>query len=196
MRIVWIFSVAVSIACAIGCDSVASLDVTYPADSGAPDVGDDAASADAASTDGSVVDSGVDTGAVADGSSVSPETGPAPAQPCDVDGSTCDSTQGLGCCVPSGAATPFCTDPASAGTTCGGGLFVYCQAGDPSTESACCWNNGTSVGASTSYASECGNTRASACTDSSQCAHGGPCNVVTCKGITIGACGATPVCPP
>lgn len=103
----------------------------------------------------------------------------------------CDTSAGVGCCLSAGGA--FCT---SNGAACSqaGGLFLYCTAYDTNSASQCCWNGDMGAGGSTSYAEACGN-RPVACTSSADC-NGAACATTTCKGQTVGACGATPpACP-
>ena len=109
------------------------------------------------------------------------------------DGSSCDQTQGLGCCLPAAGGTPFCVDLQTATTACGGGVFMACAKTDQTSESQCCWN-GMGAGAFTAYAGSCG-ARPLVCGRDLDCPAGTPCNIVHCRGLTVGACGTTPSCP-
>ena len=176
---------AASAGALVACNSIANVDLTY-ADAGEP-------------TEAGLGEAGP---GVADGGELSD----APVFPqqdaavvttttvaCDVDGSVCDQTQGLGCCLPAAGAAPFCVDQQSARTSCGGGVFLGCVKSDSTSESQCCWN-GTGAGAFTAYAGSCG-ARPFACSTSQDCPIGTPCNTVACHGVTVGACGAAPTCP-
>jgi len=141
------------------------------------------ASADAPPTEGGVApESGPPPMAEAGGG----DAGSGPACPCD------SAVTGQYCCIPPGQQAPFCT---SDGTSCAGasGIFVFCQSYDPGTASQCCWNGSPSAGGSALYAATCA-PRPVACALPSDCI-GQACNTRVCKGVTIGACGVTPVCP-
>lgn len=104
----------------------------------------------------------------------------------------CDFSQGFGCCLPTKNGQPYCTQ-ARESCTAGGGLYVSCVKFDPNGRGDCCWNNGTTAGGSTSLANECG-SRPPACTTTQDCASG-TCEITTCQGLKIGACGIAPTCP-
>ena len=105
----------------------------------------------------------------------------------------CDlSTGGGGCCLPSGGGAAFCTDTPDSCAS-GGGIFVGCQTYDPSSNSVCCWNDATTPGSELLLASTCG-SRPTSCKEAADCS-GGACQLATCGGVTVGACGVTPTCP-
>jgi hypothetical protein len=165
------------------CESATNLDVTYG----------DAASALEASASADA-----DPDAIANAGEGGTST-PAPAA---VTGCPCDESAGVGCCIPSGGGSPFCTADTS---LCAQqkGAYLRCEHPDPITESVCCWHpatsdDGTGVGTVAALAGAC-NGGPTACLVASDCAGSGQtgCTTVVCRGITIGACGATPpVCPP
>jgi hypothetical protein len=153
----------------VGCTSIP---LDYTPDGGSVDAGsgDSASATDAApAMDAEPVDAG---------------SGP----PCP-----CDASAGLGCCILGGGVAPFCT---ANGEACTGanGVFSACQVGDPDTESECCWSGSPAAGGSTHYASSCGQRPAS-CSGPADCPRGEPCELATCSGMTVGACGVMPTCP-
>jgi hypothetical protein len=155
------------------CESATNLDVTF-GDASAALQGD-------ASVDGEAADAG-DSGAI-------PVITPTLA------GCPCDTTEGLGCCMPA-TGNPFCTPDTS---VCAGaqGTQLRCVRPDPLSESTCCWH-GTGAGAQTALASAC-DGGPTACSSDSDCAGTGQkCAMASCfKGtIAIGACGTVaPTCP-
>jgi len=176
-------SAIVSAVSMVACNSVANVDLTYtdagPTDEAGSDLGD-----------GGVAPSDAAVFPVKDASSLLTTT----TVPCQgADGSTCDQTEGLGCCVPSSGAPAFCVDQESAKTACKAGVFMGCVKSEPTSESVCCWN-GSGAGASTSYAASCG-ARPVACSATDDCPVGTACNTITCHGLLVGACGVTPECP-
>ncbi len=101
----------------------------------------------------------------------------------------CEARAGEGCCLQKGAS--FCT---IAGTACtnAGGIFLGCAASN-SESGECCWNGSPGVGGSTAYAGSCG-ARPRSCTTTADCLSG-TCQLTTCGGLVLGACGVVPVCP-
>ncbi len=167
------------------CTSIANVDLSYTDAGDATDIGSEASTA---------ADGGPSSAADATILPQQEDAQTSTAVACQgADGSSCDQTQGLGCCVPPAGGTPFCSDLQNAPTTCGGGLFMACERTDQTSESECCWN-GNGPGAFTAYAASCG-ARSLACTSNLDCPIGTPCNTVHCRGLAIGACGTTPRCP-
>jgi hypothetical protein len=106
-------------------------------------------------------------------------------------GCDCDTTAGLGCCLPAGGGAAFC----AAANECTTGIYAACEKYEPVTESYCCWNDGTGAGSSTRYAGECG-ARPVACTRDDECTGGAKCETSICGALTIGTCGGPkPSCP-
>ena len=171
----------------VACNSIANVDLAY-SDA-------DAAETNPGETDGGALDASGLADApmlvltVEDAAAVVTST----TVPCMLNGAVCDQTAGMGCCVPAGAAAPFCVDQASAKTACGGGVFMGCVKSDSTSESACCWN-GTGAGAITAYAGSCG-ARPLACSTAQDCPADVACKTLACNGVTVGACGVAPVCP-
>lgn len=157
------------------CESAANLDVSYAAHG----------SSDAASpSDGGGGGEGTADGAAGDASAA------AAAQV--FDGCPCDSTMGLGCCVPKNGA-PFCTSDLGA---CAGadGAFLGCVR--PNVDSACCWHQKVGgQGSVSTYAGACSDGGTPSCVADFEC-EGQPCTTTTCDGVVFGACGTTkPACP-
>ncbi|MDB4997818.1 MAG: hypothetical protein JWM74_5250, partial [Myxococcaceae bacterium] len=125
-----------------------------------------AACASIAHTDVKLVDAGDATtqvpleggGAAQDSGIVLPPNGNSDA------GCDCETKAGLGCCMPPGGGAAFCAEASE----CTGGLYAPCEKYEPDTDSYCCWNNGTSAGGFTAYASACG-ARPTACTRDDEC---------------------------
>jgi len=149
-----------------GCEAVASVDLHYTSTAGSPDAGHP--SSDGASPD-------EDANAIGPGGTCG-----------------CDITSGEGCCLPKGGGAPFCTSD-SYGCIGADGLFVGCQAS--SGDSACCWSstNASGGGAQLAFSASC-TTGPTACISTSDCS-GTTCELSTCAGITVGACGVSPACP-
>jgi hypothetical protein len=174
---------------ALGCESIAGVDVSYrgldaasSADVAAPDAGEDASAS---------VDAPVDHGGtlLPEASTEFDAAGIDSATTVEGGKCGCDATQGEGCCVPPGGAAPFCT---TSQLQCPG-IYLGCVADDPTGDSVCCWN-GTGAGAYTSFAATCG-SRPTACQGNGDCGGSG-CAVVSCSGVTLGICGpAAPACP-
>ncbi|MDB5220367.1 MAG: hypothetical protein JWO86_8294 [Myxococcaceae bacterium] len=156
----------------VACESATNLDVTFGDASAALEGG--------ALSDGEATDGG--------------EDGPVAIVP-TLAGCPCDTSEGLGCCMPT-TGKPFCT-PDTAVCAAALGTLIHCVHPDRSSESACCWH-GTGPGAQTALAATCDGGPA-VCTSDSDCeGTGQKCAMALCfKGtIAIGACAATPpTCP-
>jgi hypothetical protein len=140
------------------------------------------AGADAGLIDGAIAPDAADDAAP----SVDPPRGN------DLEGCPCDQSQGLACCI-SKEGPSFCTTDQD-GCKAEQGAFLRCFGPDLTTESVCCWH-GSGAGASTALAAVC-DDGPQACTTSAHCAGGVECQLTECRGIKVGACGQTPVCPP
>jgi hypothetical protein len=152
----------------VSCEAVAPVDVHYAA---SPDASAEEAGSDAANDAGPLT--------VAEGSALG-------------DGGTCgcDMTAGLGCCLQKGSAS-VCT---AAGPACSGagGIFLGCVSS--TMDSECCWGAAPpGAGGYTSFRASCG-TGPRSCATTSDCLSG-TCQLVTCGGVNVGACGVTPLCP-
>lgn len=160
---------------AAACESATNLDVAYRDPPPAVDGGDAASSATAPP--------------------FIPQETPPPAETAtgnESEACPCDESQGLACCVSAKGAT--CTTDEGA-CRADEGAFYRCFRPDARTESACCWR-GTGAGATTAYAADC-TGEPSACAGDEDCAPGTACQVRTCRGVTVGACGREPpACPP
>jgi hypothetical protein len=169
---------------ALGCESVAGVDITYRMqDASVADVqsADAGGGEEAAAADATVDHGALPTG---DGSTDFDAYTTVENGRC-----TCDTTQGEGCCVPPSSGAPFCARSAS---ECPG-IFLACVGADPSGDSACCWN-GSGAGAFTAFAASCG-SRLTMCQGNSDCGGSG-CATVSCSGVTLGVCGTTAMsCP-
>ena len=178
--LVTVFAVAMLTAC----ESIVDLSVQYVDAAGQ--------SGDGAS-DASVLGDGA--GFDADGATRIDSGTPVPLGNCP-----CDTAASTGCCIPGGGATPYCTANAFASSCTGaGGMFVACTHYDTTTDSVCCWRNGTGPGAQATYAASC-NGDPTSCAQSSDCAGGVSCALASCGNgagaFTIGVCRATPpTCP-
>lgn len=160
-------SIGVAVVLSLGCESVAHVDLEY--------VGKDGAIADDGATDAAVGDVGPLTVEDADALGEAGTCG-------------CDITLGLGCCIQKNAS--FCTS-ANAACTTSGGVFLGCVSSV--LDSECCWSGAPGSGSATHFAGSCAN-RPRGCASDADCLSG-KCQVVKCGGITVGACGVTPVCP-
>lgn len=157
----------------VACESATNLDVTY---------GD----ASAALFEASANDA--EAGVVV--------TPPGPPGQGVLPGCPCDESAGLGCCMPA-AGKPFCTED-TAVCKQAAGTHLKCVRPDPSTESVCCWNPDTQVGAVTALAAFCDGGVAACTTDGDCAGTGQACKTSSCFGgtLVIGACGPTaPACP-
>lgn len=161
------------VAATLGCEAVVPIDLHY-SDGGPLDVGQ-----------------ATDSPTMEDGQAI----GPGGLCMCgDIDaGGEPNGSNGEGCCLPKGGGAPFCT---SDGTDCAGsgGLFILCQS--PTIDSVCCWSNLNASGSSAemALAGTCG-SRAQACGATTDCSGAATCELATCGGLTVGACGMTPSCP-
>jgi hypothetical protein len=149
----------------LGCEAVAGVDLHYTGGMTGPDSGHP-------SSDGATPDPDADAFG--------------PGGLCG-----CDFTGGEGCCLPHGG-TPFCTSD-SYGCIGTQGLFIGCD--QSQTDFVCCWTstNGGGGGSQTAANSTC-KTGPLYCNVTADC-NGTTCQLATCAGITIGACGMTPACP-
>ncbi len=165
-----------------GCESIADLNVRYT-DAGAAEGASDAA--DGANADAADAD----------------RPPPIDGGPVDSLGKCpCDTTAGIGCCIPAGGAAPYCISSFHAAScTSAAGMFVACTEFDAVNDSFCCWHDGTGAGSETAYAAAC-NAGPMACRKSSDCSAGATCTTVSCGGatdaFTVGVCRAAgPTCP-
>jgi hypothetical protein len=156
---------AALLAASTGCEALASVDLHY-VDGGTPE-------SHPSSSDGVAAD---DADAIGQGGLCG-----------------CDLNQGEGCCIPKGSAAAFCTMD-GAGCVAADGLYIGCQSS--TMDSTCCWTTGNAsgAGAQLAFRATCGADPA-ACTATSDCSGAGACELATCGGVTVGACGVTPVCP-
>ena len=167
-------AIGIMVTLPLGCELVVPSDVHYT-DGGPLDV--------AQATDSPSVDDG------------SVAIGPGGLCVCGaIDGGSGPFSNGEGCCVPKGGGAPFCT---SDSTDCAGsgGLFVGCQTS--AIDSPCCWSNLSATGSTAELqpAGSCG-ARPLSCTATTDCNGTGTCELATCAGMTVGACGSsTPTCP-